>query len=65
MTATYNRWDIVDAHYWFCVNYHEGRSSEKYVRQCRISKYFKPSPLAYGPESDNAKAIYHALEEMV
>jgi hypothetical protein len=57
----FDRFDIVDAHYWFCVDYHSGQSSELYTRQCRISQYFSPSMLANGPESENGKAIYANL----
>lgn len=63
--AYFDRWDIVDAHYWFCVNFHGGQGSELYARQCRISGYFSPSPLADGPESENAQEIYDALVEKV
>ena len=57
----WNRWDIVDAHYWFCVDYHEGQGSELYARQCRISGYYRVSPLARRPATENAQAIYDAL----
>ena len=59
----FDRWDIVDAHYWFCVNYHGGMDSRLYFRQCRISGYFSPAPSADGPESENAQAIYANLVE--
>jgi hypothetical protein len=62
MTMThYDRSDIVDAHYWFCVDYHTGQWSQLYARQCRISRYFKPSILARGPATENAQAIYDNL----
>lgn len=57
----WNRFDIVDAHYWFCVDYHAGQSSDLYLRQCRISKYFNPSPLANGPATENSQEIYEEL----
>jgi len=57
----FDRFDIVDAHYWFCVDYHTGQRSHLYARQCRISGYFKPSPLATGPATENAQAIYDNL----
>jgi hypothetical protein len=58
----FERWDVVEAHYWFAVHYHGGQSSELYSRQCRISRYFKPSILSNGPSSENACAIYNNLE---
>ena len=38
----YDRFDIVEAHYWYCVNYHTGQWSPEYARQCRIGRYFSP-----------------------
>ena len=69
----WNRFDIVEAHYAFYVEWHDGMNGSDYVgaqnlnmyeRQCRIGEYFKPSPLWRGYESltDNGKEIYHALE---
>ena len=60
----YNRFDIVEAHYWFCVHHHEGQSSEKYLRLCKLTQepfYFQPGCLTFKPGSDNAQAIYDAL----
>ena len=57
----WDRWDIVDAHYWYCVNYHSGQWSREYQRLSRISQYYKPSILAKGPATENAQAIYDAL----
>jgi hypothetical protein len=59
----YNRFDIVEAHYWFCADYHEGQWTNKYERLCRISKYYTPSPLSYGRRTmnENAASIYDAL----
>lgn len=59
----YNRFDIVDAYYWFFADYHEGQWSEKYARLCKISTYFTPSRLANGPSSENAQEIYNQLVE--
>lgn len=61
--ATFNRFDIVEAHYAFNMDYHEGQYSKSYKRLSKISKYFKPSPLFYGFESlsDNGKEIYQIL----
>ena len=59
----FDRWDIVEAHYWFCADYHEGQASEKYRRLCRISEYYTPGPChkGYDSLSDNAQEIYHSL----
>jgi hypothetical protein len=59
----FNRFDIVEAHYAFCSDYHEGQWSDKYAKLCRISQYFKPSPLFRGYKSlnSNSKSIYRDL----
>lgn len=61
----WDRFDIVEAHYAFCCDYHSGQSSELYARLCRISRYFSPSPLFRGFASltENGQEIYRALEE--
>ena len=58
----FDRWDIVEAHYWFAVHYHGGQGSDLYARQCRISRYFSPSILSNGPSTENACVIYNDLE---
>ena len=57
----FDRFDIVDAHYWYNVNNHGGQWSPEYEKQCRISRYFTPSRMANGPQSENAKQIYADL----
>lgn len=59
----FDRFDIVEAHYLFLNDYHEGKHSKKYARLCHILSYFKPSPLSRGYEdlSENGQAIYDAL----
>ena len=59
----FDRFDIVEAHYWFCTDYHEGQSSEKYERLCRISQYFTPGACSNGPSTENAQEIYNELAE--
>ena len=69
MTPTYDRFDIVSAHYAYACDYHDGQSSELYARQCRITNpngrlRFKPSPSWNGFESltENGREIYNRLE---
>jgi hypothetical protein len=57
----FDRYDIIEAHYWFCANYHGGQWSELYARLSRLSRIFTPSPLSRGPESENARDIYIKL----
>ena len=58
-----SRFDIVDAHYWWYANHHEGATSASYARLSRMSRYYVPGPLAYGPESECAEEIYRELCE--
>ena len=59
----FNRFDIIEAHYWFCAHYHGGRGTKEYYRLFRISNYFIPGLLGKGPKSENAKRIYGNLVE--
>jgi hypothetical protein len=58
----FDRFDIVEAHYWYCSHYYNGMGSGLYARLCRIGKYFRPAPLSNGPSTENAWRIYNALE---
>ena len=57
----WDRFDIVEAHYWFCADYHTGQACPLYARLGRIQGYYRPSPLQHGPAGPNAQAIYDAL----
>ena len=59
----YDKLDIIEAHYWFCADYHEGQWSQKYARLSRIGQYYTPGPMHKGYEtlSDNGKYIYDEL----
>jgi len=59
----YDKFDIIEAHYAFYVDYHSGQWSDFYARQCKIRKYFTPSKVWRGYESltDNGKDIYNQL----
>ncbi len=57
----YNRFDIIEAHYWFCADHLEGQFSDKYIRACHILEYFDPTRLFNGPGGKNSQAIYDAL----
>jgi hypothetical protein len=63
-TATFDRFDIVSAHYLFWSEYHEGMGSEGYAKLSKISAMrFDPGVLFTGWKSlsDNAKEIYRNL----
>ncbi len=60
----YNRFDIIEAHWWFCVDHHEGQFSPKYARMCKLECspfYFQPGIHQIGPAPGNPQAIYDAL----
>jgi hypothetical protein len=58
----WDRFDIVEAHYQFCIDYHGGQWSPEYARLRRIQKYFTPS--IFGVLlSENGEAIYANLEK--
>lgn len=61
----WNRWDIVEAHYAYCMDNHNGQGCPLYAEMCRIGRYFKPGPLWVGFDSlsDNAQSIYYDLQE--
>ena len=56
-----DRWAIVAGHYYHAIDYHTGQWSTLYAKQCRISRYFKPSPLWNGIR-DAERAIPGALD---
>ena len=53
--------DLYDALYWFTADYHSGQWSRGYRLLCRVSRVFKPSPLASGPDGEEAQMIYDHL----
>ena len=57
----YNRFDIVEAHYWWNADHHEGQGSESYARLCRLGEYFAPGIMANRPAEANAMEIYENL----
>jgi len=61
-TMYFDRIDVCSAWFLFLEQYHEGQGSDRYARLCRLTEYFKPSPLlTYETMGDNAQAIFHAL----
>ena len=56
----FNSFDIVEAHYLFLTQYHEGQGSKKYSRLSKITTYFKPAPSGI-TLTDNGLEIYNNL----
>ena len=61
----FDRFDIVEAHYAFCSDWHAGQTCELYKRLSRISRYFTPGAAwkGYDSLSENAQEIYKNLEK--
>ena len=62
--AHFDRFDIVEAHYLYCVHWHGGGGSPEYARQCHITHAlgFKPAyNLELGTLSENGREIYNLL----
>lgn len=59
----WDRFDIVEAHYAFCCDHHEGQWSELYARLCRIQRYFKPGIgfRGFASLTENGQEIYSQL----
>ena len=60
----FDRFQIVLAHYIFCMDYHNGQGSKEYKRMCKITSYFSPGykGLDLGnKENELALEIYNAL----
>jgi hypothetical protein len=64
ISATFDRFDIKEAHYLFWSEHHQGMFSEGYSKLCKALSNFSPSPLlCWESLSDNAKDIYRNLCE--
>lgn len=58
----FDRFDIVTAHYCYCVAWHGGKSSPEYRRLSRLTRYFRPSPLLGNvPDTSNGRHIMSAI----
>lgn len=59
----FNSYDIVSAHYAFCVDCHGGQYSDLYAKLCRIQTYFCPGMAwnGYDSLSENGQVIYDNL----
>ena len=60
----FDRFDIVEAHYLFCSDYHGGQTSALYARFSQLVRMqFKPAPnLSFETLTENGKFIYNELE---
>lgn len=57
----FDRFDIAEAWYLALAHCHGGQWSREYERLCRLSRYFKPSPLlAVETLNENAREIYNS-----
>lgn len=61
-SATFDRFDIKEAHFLFWSEHHSGQFSDGYIRMCKALNNFKPSiGLCWETLSENGKDIYRAL----
>lgn len=59
---SFDRFDIVEAHYCYCAEWHSGMHSPEYYRLSRMGFYFRPRPnLSSDTLEPNGKEIYDAL----
>ena len=62
ISATFDRFDIKEAHYLFWSEHHSGMFSEGYIKLCKALSNFNPAPsLSWESLSENAKDIYRNL----
>ena len=61
--AYFDKFDIVQAHFWWNTLHHKGQFSGEYTKQCRILRYYKPGACENAPDSENARDIYLTLCE--
>lgn len=55
----FDRFDVVAAYFFALAHCHEGQSSEKYQRLCKLLRYFTPSSLMTVDNlNENASEIY-------
>tara|TARA_R100000808_G_C2063905_1_gene94174 strand:+ start:47 stop:250 length:204 start_codon:yes stop_codon:yes gene_type:complete len=61
----FDRFDVVEAHYWHAVDHHDGQRSDLYAKMCKISGYYTPGAChrGYDSLSENGKAIYDNLSD--
>ena len=57
----YDRFDIVQAYYFYFRDYHAGQTSKDFERLCKIKTYWKPNRHDLEHLSDNARLIYNQL----
>ncbi len=58
----FDRWDVLDAHYWWSTNHHGGQWSPEYARLGRIHNMgYRPGRIANGPATDASRMIYAEL----
>ena len=61
-SATFDRFDIKEAHFLFWSEHHSGQFSDGHIRMCKALNNFKPSPgLCWETLSENGRDIYRAL----
>ncbi len=57
----YDRFDIVQAYYFYFRDYHSGVGSSEYERMCKIRTYWFPNRNDLETLTENAQFIYDKL----
>jgi len=60
----FNRFDVVQAHYWYCTYYHGGMRSKEYARLCSMQRYYKTGYSERMPSTSASATIYNRLQYM-
>lgn len=61
----FDRFDIVQAYYWWYADHYAGQGSCGFSRLSRIQDYYTPGARESGPGTENARAIYDNLCEQL
>jgi hypothetical protein len=57
-----DRFDLLEANYVFCSDWHSGAASELYARLCRVCRILRPRPdLCYETLEEGGKEVYRRL----
>lgn len=56
----FDRWAIVEGHYWFYVDFHQGQDHKWYSRLSIITTYYKPG-YRREPSTEEAGYVYKEL----
>ncbi len=56
-----DRFDVVQAYYWWLTDHHNGQFSPEYARLSKLAKLYKPSIFENRPNTYDSRVIYNTL----